>query len=217
MKAHVEICLRLDLADGKTLHDVLREFAAQTEGWTFPPENSLDYQKGHGAPAGFVISDSVKGLERGAVAIANRDEKHPNRFRVPNIVPRECSHLSMDQYNAIGMAFAKAFHRFLKISKTGGVVKVTNPNKELADIIQGEKCRKLFEVWLHSPTPISHPADVEKLYIFICALFRYHSDARSYEIEQYLIEDRKWKPADARFVASEIEKGLTLLRINQKF
>jgi|ERR1035438_645210 hypothetical protein len=160
---------------------------------------------------------SVKGLERGAVAIANLDEKHPNRFRVPNIVPRECSHLSMDQYNAIGTAFAKAFHRFLKNSITGGVVKVTNPNKELADIIQGEKCRKLFESWLHSPTPISHPADVEKLYVFICALFRYHSDARSYEIERYLVEDRKWKPGDARFVASEIEKGLTLLRINQKF
>lgn len=217
MKAHVEIYLRLDLADGKTLHDVLREFAAQTEGWTFPLESSLDYQKGHGAPAGFVISDSVKGLEPGAVAIANLDEKHPNRFRVPNIVPRECSHLSMDQYNAIGTAFAKAFHRFLKTSITGGVVKVTNPNKELADIIQGEKCRKLFESWLHSPTPISHPADVEKLYVFICGLFRYHSDARSYEIEKYLIEDRKWKPGDARFVASEIEKGLTLLKINQKF
>jgi len=94
---------------------------------------------------------------------------------------------------------------------------VTNPNKKLADIIKGDKCRKLFEAWLHSPTPISHPADVEKLYVFICALFRHHSDARSYEIERFLIEDRKWKPNDARFVASEIEKGLTLLRINQKF
>ena len=144
MKAHVEIYLRLDLADGKTLHDVLREFAAQTEGWTFPLESSLDYQKGHGAPAGFVVSDSVKGLERGAVAIANLDEKHPNHFRVPNIVPRECSHLSMDQYNTIGMAFAKAFQRFLKTSKIGGMVKVTNPNKDLADIIQGKKCPETF-------------------------------------------------------------------------
>jgi hypothetical protein len=58
---------------------------------------------------------------------------------------------------------------------------------------------------------------VEKLYVFICALFRYHSDARSYEIEKYLVEDCKWKSGDARFVASEIEKGLTLLKINQRF
>jgi hypothetical protein len=217
MKSHVEIYLRLDLTDGKTLHDVLREFVAQNEGWSFPPETSLDYQKGHGASAGFVVSDSVKGLARGAVAIANLDEKHSNRFRVPNIVPRDCSHLSMDQYNAIGTAFAKAFHRFIKTSKTVGVVKVTNPNKELADIIQGAKCRKLFEAWLHSPTPISHPADMEQLYVFICGLFRYHSDARSYEIERYLIEDYKWKPGDARFASSEIEKGLTLLKVNQRF
>ncbi len=115
------------------------------------------------------------------------------------------------------MAFAKAFRQFLKASNIGGTVKVTNPNKELADIIKGEKCRNLFEAWLHSPTPISHPADLEKLCVFICALFRYHSKARSYEIEQYPIEDRKWKPADARFAASEIEKGLTLLKINQRF
>jgi len=141
----------------------------------------------------------------------------PNHFRVPNIVPRDCSYLPIDKYNAIGTAFAKAFRQFLKTSGIGGAVNVTNPNKKLADIIKGDKCRKLFEAWLHSPTPISHPADVEKLYVFICALFRHHSDARSYEIERFLIEDRKWKPNDARFVASEIEKGLTLLRINQKF
>jgi hypothetical protein len=217
MKTHVEIHIRLDLADGKTLHDVLREFAEQTKGWTFPLENSVDYQQGHGAPAGFVVSDKVKGLERGAIAIANFDEKLPNHFRVPNIVPRDCSYLSLDKYNAIGMAFAKAFRQFLRTNKIGGTVKATNPNKELADIIKGEKCRKLFEAWLHSPSPISHPADVEKLYVFISALFRYHSDARSYEIERFLIEDRKWKPGDARFVASEIEKGLTLLKINQRF
>lgn len=217
MKAHVEIYIRLDLLNGKTLHDILHEFATQTKGWKFPLENSLDYQKGHGAPAGFVVSDKVKGLERGAVAIANLDENHPNRFRVPNIVPRDRCHLSLDQYNAIGIIFAKAFRRFLKSRKVGGTVTVTNPNKELADIIRGKKCRKLFETWLHSQAPISHPADVEKLYIFICALFRYHSDVRSCEIERYLIQDRKWKPGDARFVASEIEKGLTLLKINQRF
>ncbi|MBU6410391.1 MAG: hypothetical protein KGR98_08380 [Verrucomicrobia bacterium] len=58
---------------------------------------------------------------------------------------------------------------------------------------------------------------MEKLYVFICALIRYHSDARSYEIERYLIEDRKWKPSDAKFVASEIEKGLKLLKVDRKF
>lgn len=217
MKAHVEIHIRLDLSGGKTLHDVLREFAGQTKGWSFPLENSLDYQKGHGAPAGFVVSDKVKGLERGAVAVANLDEKLPNHFRVPNIVPRDCSYLPMDKYNAIGLAFAKAFRRCLKTSNIGGTVKVTSPNKKLADIIKGEKCRRLFEAWLRSPAPISHPTDVEKLYVFICALFRHHSDARSYEIERYLIEDRKWKPDDARFVSSEIEKGLTLLGVDRRF
>ena len=94
---------------------------------------------------------------------------------------------------------------------------MSSPEKKLSDIIQGEKCRKLFEAWLHTPTPISHPSDIERLYVFICALFRYGSDARSYEIEIFLIQDRGWKPSDARFVASEIEKGLQILAIDRKF
>ena len=171
MKAHVEIYIRLDLNEGKALHDVLHEFTEKTKGWEFPLENSLDYQKGHRYPAGFVVSDSVKGLERGAVAIANIDQDHLNRFRVTNIVPRDSWKLTMDQYNAIGISFAKNFRRFLRANKYAGVVTMSSPEKKLSDIIQGEKCRKLFEAWLHTPTPISHPSDIERLYVFICALF----------------------------------------------
>jgi hypothetical protein len=217
MNAHVEIYIRLDLESGQTLHDVLREFAEKTKGWEFPLENSLDYQKGHGYPAGFVVSNSVKGLERGAVAIANLAPDHLNRFRVTNIVPRDSWKLTMGQYNAIGISFAKNFRRFLKANKIGGAVTTSNPKKQLSDIIKGEKCRKLFEAWLHTPTPISHPADIERLHVFICALFRYGSDARSYEIERLLIEDRNWKPSDARFVAAEIEKGLQILAVDRRF
>ncbi|MEY4199687.1 MAG: hypothetical protein RLZZ265_1427 [Verrucomicrobiota bacterium] len=217
MNAHVEIRIRLKLEDGKTLHDVLCEFANATKGWAFPLECSLDYQAGHRFPAGFVVSDSVKGLERGAVAIANLDPSHPNRFRVTNIVPKDSWKLTMDQYNAIGISFSKYFRRFLRLNNLDGVVTVSSPMKKLSDIIKGEKCRKLFEAWLHTPTPISHPADIERLYVFICALFRHGSDARSYEIERFLIEDRNWEPRDARLVASEIERGLEILAVDRRF
>jgi hypothetical protein len=217
MKTHIEIYIRLDLDGGKTLHDVLREFAGKTKGWEFPLENSLDYQNGHGYPAGFVVSDSVKGLKRGAVAIANLDHDHLNRFRVPNIVPRDSWKLTMDQYNAIGISFAKNFRRFLRMNKYGGVVMVSGPEKKLSDIIQGEKCRSLFEAWLYTPTLISHPADIQALHVFICALFRYGSSVRSYEIGQFLIEDRGWKPNAANFVVAEIEKGLAILTVNRNF
>lgn len=151
------------------------------------------------------------------MAIANLDPSHPNRFRVTNIVPKDSGKLTMDQYNAIGISFAKHFRRFLKLNNLVGVVTVSSPTKKLSDIIKGEKCRKLFEAWLHTPTPISHPADIESLYVFICALFRHGSDARSYEIERFLIEDRNWEPRDARFVASEIERGLEVLAVDRRF
>src|SRR6266540_5248404 len=102
MKTHVEVRIRLNLNGGINLHDVLRCFAQKTEGWNWAPEQSKNYQSSHGSPAGFVISDSVQGLQRGAVAVANVNPKHPNSFRVTNIIPQECSSLTLEQYNAIG-------------------------------------------------------------------------------------------------------------------
>jgi hypothetical protein len=123
----------------------------------------------------------------------------------------------MDQYNAIGAAFAKSFRSFLRKSGYRGSVRVSGPEKKLADIIRGAKCRSIFEAWLHTPTPRSHPGDIHVLHVFICALFRYGASTRSYEIEQFLVEDRGWKPEVAKCVAAEIEKGLQILWVNREF
>jgi hypothetical protein len=217
MKAHIEIQIRLNLSNGKTLHDVLRQFAGKTKGWSFPVKPSEDYQDLHMRPAGYADCVSVRGLKRAGVAIANIDPKHPNSFRVTNIVPQECSSLTLEQYNAIGLAFAASFRQFLRQSDFIGTVSVCGPEKRLSDIIKGSKCRRLFEAWLHTPTLTSHPADIQALHVFICALFRFRSAARSYEIGQFLIEDRGWKPNVANCVVAEIEKGLEILTVNRNF
>ena len=217
MKAHVEIYIRLHFDGGKTLHDVLRQFAGKTNGWSFPVKPSEDYQDRHMRPAGYADCVSVRGLKRAGVAIANIDTKHPNSFRVTNIVPQKCSSLTLEQYNAIGLAFARQFGSWLRKDRVRGTVKVVGPNKKLEDIIKGPKCRRLFEAWLYTPTLISHPADIQALHVFICALFRYGSAARSYEIGQFLIEDRGWKPNTANCVVAEIEKGLEILTVNRNF
>jgi hypothetical protein len=217
VNAHVEIRIRLKLKRGQTLHGVLRRFAQKTEGWKFPKKQSLNYQNGNDGQAGFVVCDSIEGLEKAAVAIANLDPKHPNSFRVPNIVPRSCSSLTLEEYNAIGLTFARHFGIWLRKNGTSGSVVIVGPNKTLEDIIPGEKSRRLFEAWLHTPTPLSHPSDLYALDRFICHLFRHPGKVRTYEIESYLIHDRGWKADAARVVMVRIETGLELLRVDREF
>lgn len=157
------------------------------------------------------------GSETAAVALANLDAKQPNTFRVPNIVPHANSRLTLDEYNAIGIAFADAFRRWLKKTSLRGSVDIVGPNRTLADVIPGERTRKFFEAWLHTPMPVSHPSDVHALDRFICHLFRHPGKTRVWEIESYLINDLSWTAETARWVVARIYAGLELLRVDRRF
>ena len=222
MKAHVEIRIRLDLSGGKTLHDVLHQFARNSKVWVFARTESETYQNNIGGEGGYIVCEPGKGVKRALVAIAAAQSKLPNSFYVANIVPQDCFQLSIAEYNAIGRAFARDFRKWLKKSPFGGRVHCTNEDKTLVDIIPGEKCRKFFEhflkcdVW-NSRTLPSHPSDIEKLDVFICALFRYGAEVRSDEIERFLVVDQKWSRTDATWVKARIDTGLDVLKMNRRF
>lgn len=217
MKAHIEIKIRLNRMPAGGLHQILREFAEHTKGWYFPREESEEYQRHHGHAAGFAVCIRCGQLEPAAVAVANLDAKNSKTFRVPNIVPRQRSSLTVDQYNAVGLAFAAEFRDWLRRGSSHGTVEVVGPNRTLTHIIPGEKTRRFFEAWLHSPTPVSHPSDLYALDRFICYLFRHRGKTRTWEIEPYLVHDLQWKPEKARWVVARIETGLELLRVDRKF
>jgi hypothetical protein len=217
VNAHVEIKIRLPRLPEGGLHEILQRFCRETEGWHFPQEQSDEYQRHNGRPAGFAACVRCGELEPAAVAVASLDAKEPNTFRVPNIVPRASSSLTLQQYNEVGMTFAKRFGNWLKRSSLQGSIKVVGPNRTLTDIIPGEKTRRLFEAWLQTPTPISHPSDVHALDRFICHLFRHRGKTRTWEIEPYLVHDLHWRPEAARWVIARIETGLELLRVDRRF
>lgn len=217
MVVHVKIRLRLKLKKSEKLHTVLQAFAKLSPGWKWSPKQSADYQKMHQAPAGFVICDAVKGLPRAAVAVASLNEKHPHSFEVTNIVPQDSSSLTMAEYNAIGIAFCKAFKAFLKATRRNGVVNMVGPEISLDEIITAPKCRHFFERWLQTPTPTSHPSDVHALDNFICAVFRHNADVDLNRLGRHLVEDRKWKANSAAWATERIQTGLDVLKANQRF
>jgi hypothetical protein len=222
VKTHVEIQVRLNPNNGETLHDVLRQFACDSKGWSFPQAESETYQKHIGDEGGYLILKPGNGIKPALVAIATAKAKQPNTFYVANIVPRDCFQLTIVEYNAIGLAFVRDSRKWLRKSAFDGSVHCTNKNKTIADIIPAEKCRKYFEQYLNcsiwnSTTLPTHPSDIQKLDVFICALFRYGADVRLDEIESYLIADRKWTPADAAWVKVRMEIGLDMLKVYRKF
>jgi hypothetical protein len=215
VKAHIEIKIIFKTLPVAGLHEVLKQFAQETKSWEFPDEFSNDYQSGHDSEAGFVVCLPRENLEMAAVAIANFDLKNRKTFRVSNIVPKNCSRLTID--NAIGMAFAKDFKTWLKTSVYMGAVETIGPIRTLADIMPGKISRKFFQGWLRTPTPTGHPNDIYELDKFICHLFRHLGKTRTWEIEPYLISDLGWKPETARWVITRIETGLELLRVDREF
>jgi len=217
MKVHIEVHISLSPGDAKNLHGLLRQFAGKIPGWKFPESQSKSYQKRDGGAAGYAISNSVKGLERAAVAIANSDPKHPTSFFVPNIVPQGRSSLTLGQYNRIGLAFARDFRWFLRQTQRGGRVSVRGPEVALTEIIASPKCRRLFEAYLATPTPTGHPSDIAVLDRFTCAIFRYRAKVKLHNLQQHLTDDRKWNPDSAAWVIARVQTGLDILRVHRRF
>lgn len=216
MKTHVDILIRLNIDQAGSLHAILRQFAAETEGWKFPQKQSEDYQERHDGSAGFVVSEAVDGLERAAVAIAQRDKRRANSFHVPNIVPRDGSSLTLQQHNAIGERFADDLRRFMREKQYSGSLKKIGPEIGLAEIISAPKCRRFFEAWLQTPTPTGHPSDVWLLDRFICAAFQHRAKLNLFDLQKHLVEDRKWRAESAGWAVRRIQTGFDILQVNRK-
>ena len=222
MTCHVEITIWLNLKGEQNLHHVLRHFAVSRSGWTFPQKESEVYQSNIGGEGGYLLCERRKDVKPALVAIATAKTKRPTTFYVANIVPRDCFQLTIAEYNAIASVFIRDFRRWMKTSPVEGSVHCTSANKALADIIPGEKCRGFFERFLacdilNSRKFPSHPSDVEKLDVFICALFRYGADVHADELERFLVADKQWRPADAAWVRRRIETGLDVLKMDRRF
>lgn len=94
--------------------------------------------------------------------------------------------------------------------------------RELHEIISGARTRKLFEQFLFSGlvwgTPTTtHPSDVEKLDVFICALHRYRSRVHLPELKRWLMEKKLWPQKDADWTCARIQTGVEILRVYRRF
>lgn len=213
MRTYVEVLIVSSYGDPAVFIDALRQFAASVEGWQYLETQSKDYATATGEPSCAILR--MKSSHSPALAITR---KYGSTFYVANIVPRESSGMSMQEYNQVASAFAKELRRYAKSIGLRMAVNATSGLIGLKEIISGKKCREMFERYLNLHPTSYHPMDIERLDAFICCLSRHARKSADLELLRgWLIEENNWSSKDASWCVERIDVGLSILRVNRKY
>jgi hypothetical protein len=214
MKKHLDIVFASSTLDAHAIARYIEMFAERTPGWMLPREQSVDYEEMCQKPSCCIVTAN-ENLPRAAIHFT---QKRVNSLYVPNIIPLDENKLSIDQYNAIVLEFARAIRKDAKKAKNKIVVNLSKDDIKLDDVVTGKISKRLLDSYL-SHYPLSHhPSDLTRLYAFICSLFRYGRKPFDLEAFEYLLEEELgWSKSDAEWCRMTVETGLEVLAVDRNF
>jgi len=194
--------------------NILIYFANNTENYTYREEFSKRYTKAMHVPSCWIDYKDVKGNVGYAIT------KNGKEYSLENISPCESGFIPLD----IAIEYAKTFvydlRKFLKRNIHNNM-KVSFSKKKrikLENVITGKKTRNYFERYLSAHPLTHHPADIQRLDIFICAAHRYSRKAMDIDLlYSYLCNGLKWSEEESKWCCNRIETGLKILKVNKKF
>ncbi len=139
-------------------------------------------------------------------------DKSPDLFYVSNIVPKNVSELSYDQYNVLLNDFISKVVR-PAIERTQVEVEITEPETSIAIIAGEDISKKLdrFSVLANKSTGSAHPLDLERWFDFIVAVHKEGVVIDTDMLIRTLIE-QGWSEDKAGELAEEYEFALALLK-----
>ena len=148
-------------------------------------------------------------LEPALIAFARKDNEI---IYIANIVPREISELTNEQYNMILSTFLNDFLRPI-CEKFSVKVDVTSGNQSMRDWVSEETYKKIrsFSVTANKSTGSAHPCDQERWFAFIVSVLRNNEKLDPTQLERWLVEEEGWHYDIASELAIEYEQGLSLL------
>jgi hypothetical protein len=218
--AHAEFTSQSKSAE--SIACAITEFVRACTQWRLLEAESAEYARSLSQPA--LMVESTMGNEYAGigVAIAEPHEKR-GQMRIYNVVPRQ-GQLTVDQYNCVVKRFVVAFRRFSKKDRLGISThfKIPRVPTKLHEIIPGSWTRRFFERFLApgmvwgTPTT-THPNDIERLDLFICALHRFRSHVHLAALGRWLMEEKRWPQKDADWTCNRIQIGLEILDVNNRF
>lgn len=214
MKRHRNATIVSSDHDAWALARYIESFAETSPDWEFLAEKSAKYERMCGEPSCCIVTASHM-LPRAALHFTI-PRRGAQSLIVPNIVPLVASQLSIDEYNEILAAFAKAFRARVRRDAAAISVRLSKSDLKLADLVAGRILRKLFNRYLTLHPLSHHPADIRRLDEFTCALSRHMKKRLDLDAFQVLLMDELgWSPENALWCRSRVEIGLDVLAANR--
>lgn len=131
---------------------------------------------------------------------------------VSNIVPKQLSELTFDQYNAILGEFYERFAR--PAAEALGLQHLMTPDtRDIEDLVSESTATKLrtFSKLANKSTGSAHPLDRARWFDFLVASHSESSRLDSHTLARWLVESEKWAEEKATGLAIEYEFAIALL------
>jgi len=202
-----------NLSDGE-ICSILINFANHSKNYTYLEKQSKEYTAATQDPSCIIAYENSKGCVGYAIT------KSGAKYSLENIVPRESGFIPPDIASEYAKTFVCDLRKFLK-GNTCNNMKVSLSRRKklkLKDAIPGKKTRNYFERYLNGYPLTHHPADIQRLDVFICAAHRYSRKAIDIDLlYTYLCNALKWPEEESKWCCNRIETGLKILKVNKKF
>jgi hypothetical protein len=132
---------------------------------------------------------------------------------VSNIVPKETSSLSDDEYNAIADAFVEDVVNPLIVDLPLQLT-LGRAEETLDDLLSSEAAAALrqFSGAANKSTGAAHPHDAARWHEFLICAHTMSPSIDASDLEDHLVSDLGWSPDMALTLAIQFEQGLELLR-----
>lgn len=214
MKSYRELVISSSELNASELARYVEALAASSHGWEFPEKESTEYEAMCGQPSCCVIATNLP-VQRSALHLTSKGQRS---LVVTNVIPLVSRQLTVDEYNAVIVAFVELVRQSAKSTCRHIRVVMSKDCLTMDDVLPGGLCKKLFKRYL-SAYPLSyHPNDIERLDQFTCALSRLGRTVFDLDAFQYLlIEEQNWPSRDAEWCRRRVEAGLAVLAANRKF
>jgi hypothetical protein len=212
MKVYQELNLKLKKVSDIEFIEIIKIFTQQVKDWTYLEKESKERIEETGNPSCMIFLDDD--YHKPTFLITKRKDEF---YSISNIFNSQHGDIPIPEYNALLKHFYKDFRKIIDFNSYNIVIKISEEDIGLKEIIPSQTARDLFERYLSFQPRSYHVNDKERLDLFIGAASRSKKKINAEWIEQYLTEELNWSQEDARWCRNRIEVGLEILKVNRNY
>lgn len=207
MKTFRDVTIPLDAEHKKPFVEDIKKIL--NDGWIHDAEEEARLNEyGFGEYVCFACM-AKEGRNAALLAFMYRDD---NALYLTNIVPREKTQLSYDEYNFIAEKFYNRFV-FPVTEKLRIKAELTSDNENMEDWISESSSGKLklFSDVANKSTGSMHPLDQRRWLDFLITVHQEHKNLHGAQLKRWLLEVEHWPQDMAHNLTVEYEFAMDLL------